>query len=77
MIGRKPKSEVRQIPGPTLQLLEKKTEFQAGDPRRLIATTGKFTWQAWITIRQVGTGDLRMVAGGAPVPFDVRADNAN
>lgn len=77
LIGRKPKSEKKRIPGPTLQVLREKSEFQPGDPRRLIATAGSFTWQAWITIRQARSGELPMVVGGNSVPFEIRADTAN
>ena len=77
LIGSQPKSERKRIPGPTLQVLRDKTEFQPGDPRRLIATSGSFTWQAWITIRKPGTGDLRMVVGGKSVPFEISAESAD
>lgn len=76
VFGRKPKSEKKRIPGPTLQVLREKTEFHPGDPRRLISTGGSFTWQAWITVRLAKTGDLRVVVGGKPVQFEIKADNA-
>ena len=74
IIGREPKTETKEIPGPSLQLLEEKTEFRPGDPRRLIATQGSFEWSAWITVRQASAPDVTTVVGSSPVPFEIKAD---
>ncbi len=66
-------SETRKIEGPTLQILSEKTEFKYGDPKRLIATQGSYSWAAWITVRQQQVTDLDMVIGSRPVPFEIES----
>ena len=65
-----PRSESRKIPGPTLLVIPKRTDFQRGDPRRLITTQGNYRWTAWITICEKSRSD-RFVIGSKPVRFTI------
>jgi hypothetical protein len=65
-----PRSETRKIPGPTLLVIPKRTEFQRGDPRRLITAQGNYRWTAWISVWEKSRPD-RMVIGSKPVRFAI------
>ena len=63
------------IKGPTLRILKEKTEFEYGDPKRLINQQGRFSFHAAITIRLAGLLDSVIIASSAPVPFEVKSDD--
>lgn len=67
-------SGLQRVPGPTLQILKQKTEFEPGDPKRLITTQGDYQWSAYVTVHQTRVKDLSMVIGSRPVPFSIKAD---
>jgi hypothetical protein len=67
-------AKIESIQGPLLRILKEKTDFEYGDPKRLIGKTGKFYLNAAVTIRPNGLADPVIVASSAPVPFEIEKD---
>jgi len=68
------KSTEGLIPNPAIQVLKEKTEYQYGDPQRIITTQGSYQWQVFVTIRQPRITDMTSVVGSSKVPFQIKAD---
>lgn len=67
-------SETRMIEGPAIQVLPEKTEYQYGDPRRLITVSGDYVYHAAVSLHRPDIADLTLVASAGGIPFQVRPD---
>jgi len=65
---------VRLIAGPRIQLRKERTEFDHGDPKRLIAGKGAYAFHAAITMRRKDIPDLAMVLSAGAIPFEANPD---
>lgn len=66
-------ADEQKLHGPRLQLLSEQTEYQPGDPKRLISDGDDFMWVAHVTIRQSEIRDLTTIVGSSAVPFTVES----
>ena len=59
------------IQEPSIEILKTHSEFEYGDPKRLIGQAGRFNLHAAITIHRKDIPDISVVASSGPVPFEI------